>query len=304
MPVEGGLHGWLVIDKPLGLGSSRAVAVVRHQTGAKAGHAGTLDPLATGVLPIALGEATKTIGYVVGGWKRYRFCIRWGIARDGEDGEGEIVGETAARPSVAAIEAVLPRFIGTVWQVPPARSAIRIAGRRAYRLARAGKAPALPARPVEISALRLVAASDVDHAEFEAAVGKGTYIRALARDLAAALGTLGHVAALRRLAVGPFAEAQAISLETVAAWRHIGEACGYLLPIETVLDGIPAVVLAAGEAARLRSGQRVLPCDAKVQTDLDRLGLGRVIGAWQDNALVAFARIEAGGLQAVRVLNR
>ncbi|HEU0155267.1 MAG TPA: tRNA pseudouridine(55) synthase TruB, partial [Stellaceae bacterium] len=282
----------------------RAVAVVRRHTGAKAGHAGTLDPLATGVLPVALGEATKTIGYAIGGWKRYRFRIRWGIARSGEDGEGEIVGETGARPSIAAIEAALPCFIGTIWQVPPAHSAIRIAGRRAYTLARAGRTPALAARPVEISALRLVAAPDADHADFEATVGKGTYIRALARDLAAALGTLGHVAALRRLAVGRFTEAQAISLETVASWRHIDEACGYLLPIESALDDIPAVVLAASEAARLRLGQCVMPCDPKVRAGLDQLGRGSVVGAWREDALVAFARIEAGGLQAVRVLNR
>jgi tRNA pseudouridine55 synthase len=304
MPADGSLHGWLVIDKPLGLSSTRAVATVRRHTGAKAGHAGTLDPLATGVLPVALGEATKTVGYAVRGWKRYRFRIRWGIARDGEDGEGEIIEETAVRPSIAAIEAVLPRFAGTVWQVPPARSAIRIAGRRAYALARAGGTPDLAARPVDIAALRLVAAPDPDHTDFEATVGKGTYIRALARDLAGALGTLGHVAALRRLAVGRFTEAEAISLETVASWRHIDEACGYLLPIESALDDIPAVVLAAGEAARLRLGQRVMPCDPKVRADLDQLGRGSVVGAWREDALVAFARIEAGGLHAVRVLNR
>jgi tRNA pseudouridine55 synthase len=304
MPADASVHGWLVVDKPLGITSSRVVALVRHRTGAKAGHAGTLDPLATGVLPIALGEATKTVRYVVARHKRYRFRIRWGIARDTDDGEGEIVGETAARPGREAIEAVLPRFTGVIAQVPPAHSAIRIAGRRAYALARAGSPPDLPARPVEVSALRLIATTDPDHADFEATVGKGTFIRALARDLAGALGTLGYVVALRRLSVGRFTEAQAISLETVASWRHIGDACGDLLPIETALDGIPAVVLAAGEAARLRFGQRVRPCDPKVLADLDRVGRGSVVGAWQDGALVAFARVEEDGLQAVRVINR
>ncbi len=304
MPVEPGWHGWLVIDKPLGLSSHRAVEIVRRATGAKAGHAGTLDPLATGVLPIALGEATKTVRFAMADRKCYRFSIRWGVTRATDDGEGAITGETAARPSRVAIEAVLPRFIGTILQSPPAYSAIKIGGRRAYALARAAAPPELAARPVAVAALRLLGMPDRDHADFDAVVGKGTYIRALARDLAASLGTLGHVARLRRLSVGSFTEAQAIPLETVAVWRHIGDACGHLLPIETVLDGIPALALAAAEAARLRCGQCVTPCDPDGRAYLARMDCGTLVGAWHDHALVALARIENGGLRPLRVINR
>ena len=218
MSTDRGLHGWVVIDKPQGLTSNRIVQHVRRATGAKAGHAGTLDPLATGVLPIALGEATKTTAYAMRGHKSYRFSVRWGIARATDDCEGEIVGESDARPGRAAIEAVLPRFVGTITQAPPIYSAIKVAGRRAYALARADVPPSLPGRPVEIAKLRLIAAPDRDTAEFEAVVGKGTYIRALARDLASELGTVGHVAALRRLSVGQFTEGQAISLEILSGF--------------------------------------------------------------------------------------
>jgi tRNA pseudouridine55 synthase len=267
------------------------------------GHAGTLDPLATGVLPVALGEATKTVAYAVGGRKCYRFRIRWGVARATDDGEGEIVGESQVRPTRAAIEAVLPRFVGTIAQQPPAYSAIKIAGRRAYALARADQPPSLSARPVEIARLRLLSMPDPDHADCEAVVGKGTYIRALARDLAAALGTLGHVAALRRLSVGPFTEAQAISLETADDRRHIVAACGHLLPIETALDGIPALALTAAEADRLRCGQRVKPGDPGGRAQLDRAGTGAVVSVWHDRALIALARIEDGSVRPLRVIN-
>ncbi len=187
------LNGWLVVDKPRRLTSNRAVEQVRRATGAKAGHAGTLDPLATGVLPIALGEATKTVAYAMNGRKRYRFRIRWGVARDTDDSEGEIVGESDVRPDRDMIEAVLPRFTGTILQRPPSYSAIKIAGRRAYALARADRAPVLDLRPVEIVSLRLTATPDRDHADCEAVVGKGNYSRALARDLGTALGTSGHI---------------------------------------------------------------------------------------------------------------
>jgi tRNA pseudouridine55 synthase len=303
MPAEPGLHGWLVIDKPLGLTSHGVVAHIRRRTGAKVGHAGTLDPLATGVLPVALGEATKTVAYAMNGRKRYRFCIRWGIARATDDGEGEIVGESEARPGMAAIEATLSRFIGITAQRPPVYSAIKIGGRRAYALARAETPPSLAPRLVEIAELRLIATPDRDHAELEAVVGKGTYIRALARDLAAALGTCGHVAALRRLSVGPFTLSQAISLESIDDRQHILAACGRLLPIETALDGIPALGLAAAEAGRLRCGQRVRPADPDRRGQLDRLGSGAVVGAWHDHGLIALARIEDGGLRPLRVIN-
>ena len=197
------VHGWVVLDKPAGMSSAQAVAVVRRIfDAAKAGHAGTLDPLATGVLPVALGEATKAVPYVMADDKRYRFTVRWGVATDTEDAAGAVTATSDARPSRAAIDAALPAFIGEISQVPPAFSALKVAGERAYDLARQGRTVALAARTVTIRRLVLFEAPDREQASFEAEVGKGTYIRALARDLAAALGTLGHVTALRRLGVG------------------------------------------------------------------------------------------------------
>lgn len=301
---SGGLDGWLVVDKPLGVTSNRVVEVVRRRTGGKVGHAGTLDPLATGVLPIAIGEATKTTSYAMAGRKRYRFRIRWGISRGTDDREGEVTGECPTRPNREAIEAILPTFTGTVLQRPPAYSAIKIEGRRAYELARTGNLPVPPLRPVEIAELRLTAIPDRDHADCEALVGKGTYIRALARDLGVGLGTLAHITELRRLSVGRFRESQAIALDSIAERGHIATDCGFLLPIETGLDDIPAFVLTGGEAARLRSGQRVTPVEPGVLARLDRLKDGAVVGAWHDQALVALARIEDGRLRPVRVINR
>jgi tRNA pseudouridine55 synthase len=302
-PPDVSIHGWLVIDKPAGITSSRVVEKLRRATGSKAGHAGTLDPLATGVLPIAVGEATKTVQFVSAGCKRYRFRIRWGEARDTDDREGAIIGESTVRPDAAAIRAALPRFTGSIMQRPPAFSALKVAGRRAYALARAGRPPELALRPVEISELHLIAV-DPDHAEFEAAVGAGTYIRALARSLAEALGTLGHIAELRRLAVGRFGEAQAISLDSALALGHSLAASEHLLPIETALDDIPALALTAMEATRLCHGQRVTPQDAGERARLDRIENGTIVGARHDRLLVALARIDEGGLRPVRVINR
>jgi tRNA pseudouridine55 synthase len=301
---HGGVHGWLVIDKPYGMSSARAVALVRRSSGAKIGHAGTLDPLATGVLPLALGEATKTVQFVAAGKKRYRFRIRWGETRDTDDREGAVIAETSARPDAAAIAAALAAFTGTILQRPPAYSAIKIGGRRAYALARAGKPPELAARPVEIAELRLICVADPDHADFTAVVGGGTYIRALARDLAQALGTLGHIVELRRLAVGRFAESQAISLDSAVALGHSLAASEHLLPIETALDDIPALALTAEEAARLRHGQRVTPLDARERAHLDDITDGTIVGARLNQLLVALARIEDGALRPVRIINR
>ena len=297
-----GPSGWLVLDKPSGMTSSRVVERVRRAAGVKAGHAGTLDPLATGVLPIALGEATKTIAYAMTATKRYRFRVRWGVSRDSDDADGEITGESAARPERAAIEAMLPKFTGTILQRPPAFSAIKIGGRRAYALARAGHAPAPAERAADILDLRLIDVPDRDHADCEAVVGKGVYIRSLARDLALALGTLGHIAALRRLSVGRFTEAQAISLECVENKQHIEAARGQMLPIEAGLDGIPALALAAAEAARLRCGQR-LALREFADAPPACLVAGVVVGAWHEDALVAIARVEAGQLRPLRVMN-
>ena len=299
-----GLHGWLVIDKPEGITSARAVALIRRATGAKTGHAGTLDPLATGVLPLALGEATKTVRFAAAGHKRYRFRIRWGVARETDDREGAITAESPIRPDIAAIEAALPRFTGVLQQRPPAYSAIKIAGRRSYALARAGRPPDLPPRRIEIAELCLSGMPDPDHADFAAVVGEGTYIRSLARDLAEALGTLGHVVQLRRLAVGRFTETQAISLDSAVALGHSLAASGHLLPIETVLDDIPALALTATEGARLRQGQRVTPQDERERERLARIDDGVIVGARVDRLLIALARIEDGHLRPVRIINR
>lgn len=304
MQADGAPHGWLVIDKPRGVSSSRVVGMVRRLTGTKTGHAGTLDPLATGVLPIALGEATKTAAYAMNGQKCYRFRIRWGVARTTDDREGKIVAECASRPTHAAIKEVLPRFIGTILQSPPPFSAIKVGGRRAYKLARAAAPPALRGRAVQVTALRLIALPDRDHADCEAIVGKGTYIRALARDVGGALGTFAHVAELRRLSVGRFTIEQAISLDSAIEHLHSLPASEYLLPIETSLDDIPALALTAAEVARLRCGQKVTPHNADGGADVARYVDGTVVTVWHDRVVIALARVEKGGLQPARVINR
>jgi tRNA pseudouridine55 synthase len=302
MKPERAASGWLIIDKPAGMTSSKAVLRLRHATGSKAGHAGTLDPLATGVLPIALGEATKTVGFVSKAAKSYSFRVRWGAATDSDDSEGEVSAESPIRPGEAAITALLPRFIGTILQRPPAYSAIKVGGKRSYALARAGKPPRLAERPVEITELRLAALLDDDHADFIAVVGEGTYIRSLARDMAEALGTCGHIVALRRLSVGRFTEAQAISLDLAATLGHSLAASGLLLPIEAALDDIPALTLTAGEAVRLRQGQPILlaACEG---ARLDRFDDGTIVGARHDQLLIGLARIENGRLLPVRMIN-
>jgi tRNA pseudouridine55 synthase len=254
-------------------------------------------------LPVALGEATKTVGYAIGAKKCYRFRIRWGIARSTDDGEGEVVGECPARPSAGAVEAMLPRFTGIIGQSPPAHSAIKIGGRRAYALARAAKPAVLPERRVEIASLRLVTIPDPDHADFVAVVGSGTYIRALARDLTAELGTLGHVAALRRIAVGRFTEAQAISLTSLNERGDGDNSWNSLLPIETALHDLPALVLTEPEARRLRHGQCVMPAADAVRERLRLLDRGTIVSAWQGHSLIALARFDPGGLQPLRVIN-
>jgi tRNA pseudouridine55 synthase len=208
------VHGWVILDKPQGMTSTQAVGVVRRLFDAqKAGHAGTLDPLATGVLPIALGEATKTVPFAVDGAKAYRFTVRWGAGTNTDDAEGEIVETSAVRPSRDDIEGLLGQFIGDILQVPPAFSALKIEGERAYDLARSGEVVELQARPVAIDRFELMEMPDADTAVFEAACGKGTYVRALARDLGRQLGCFGHVIALRRTQVGTFDVEGATTLE-------------------------------------------------------------------------------------------
>jgi tRNA pseudouridine55 synthase len=298
------IHGWLVIDKPAGMTSARVVAAVRRITGAaKAGHGGTLDPMATGILPVALGEATKTVPYAMAGRKRYRFTLRWGEARSTDDAEGSVTTTSPARPAEAEIRQVLPRFIGLIEQVPPAFSAIHVAGARAYDLARAGQVVELEARRVAIDRFELVELVDADHAAFEVECGKGAYMRSLARDLAVALGTVGHIAALRRTVVGPFTEERAISLESLETLGHSAAALGHLLPVETALDDIPALALTDTEANRLRCGQSV---GLLRRQDLERIGhleSGSLICAKAGGKPVALARFEAGDLRPVRILN-
>jgi tRNA pseudouridine55 synthase len=298
------IHGWLVIDKPVGMTSMRVVSLVRRAIGAaKAGHAGTLDPLASGVLPVALGEATKTIPFAMDGKKRYRFTVRWGEARSTDDAEGEVIATSAERPTPERISAALERMVGAIEQVPPAFSAVHIEGQRAYALARAGHKVDLLPRTVTIHRFALVGCPDDDHAVFEVECGKGTYIRSLARDLAVALGTVGHVSALRRIAVEPFTEAQAISLESLQSVGHSPAAFGQLLPVETALDDIPALALTDTEANRLRCGQ---PVGLLSRQDLERVGhleSGSIVCAMAGGKPVALARFEAGDLRAVRVLN-
>jgi tRNA pseudouridine55 synthase len=248
-----------VLDKPKGMTSTQAVARVRGIFDAnKAGHAGTLDPLATGVLAVALGEATKTIPYAMDGDKQYRFVARWGEARDTDDADGKPSAFSDVRPTPAQILATLPKFVGEIMQVPPVYSAIKVAGERAYDLARDGEPVALTPRPISIYSARLVETADADHTTFEVECGKGSYIRAWVRDIAQALGTYGHVTELRRIKAGPFALTAAISLETLEAFSHSPGAFEYLRPIATALDGIPALAVTDPDSVRLRSGNAVL----------------------------------------------
>jgi len=257
------VHGWVILDKPEGMTSTQAVAAVKRAlNAAKAGHGGTLDPLASGLLPIALGEATKTVSFAMDGAKRYRFTVRWGIGTDTDDREGETIAESDVRPSRDEIEAVLPAFTGEISQIPPRYSAIKVEGARAYDMAREGEAFELEARPVTIDTLVLVDMPDDDHAVFEAVCGKGTYVRALARDLGKALGGCAHVSSLRRVAVGAFKESDMISLDKVRELRHSAARSGPLeevvRPVETVLADIPALAVSGAEAARLKQGQAVI----------------------------------------------
>jgi len=297
------IDGWLAIDKPLGLTSTQTVAAVRRATNAaKIGHGGTLDPLATGVLPIALGEATKTVSYVMDGAKTYRWRVRWGEERDTDDGEGQVTATSEFRPGQAAIEAALAGFIGDISQIPPAFSAIKLAGARAYDLARAGAVVDIAPRIVHIAAFTLVGIPDPDHADFETIAGKGTYIRALARDLARALGTRGHVAVLRRTACGPFREENAISLETLGVVGQGPALRSHLLPVETALDDIPALALTEVEARCLRCGQPISLLRVAVRNPLAKIAQGIIVRAMDGRRLVALARIEGGEIRPVRVI--
>jgi tRNA pseudouridine55 synthase len=281
--------------------STEAVARVRRASEArKVGHGGTLDPLATGVLPIALGEATKTVAYVMAGPKRYRFTARWGEARTTDDAEGEVVATDQRRPERAEIEAALPEFVGTLDQVPPRFAAVKVEGERAYDLARRGEVVELASRQVEVQSFVLIEQPDRDHATFELRCGRGTYVRALIRDLGQRLGCLGHVVALRRLQAGPFQAEAALSLaalERLAAEDALPQA---LLPVSAALGDLPALALTEPQADRLRAGQTIRVAPGLVIGEVSDDSTVRAMAAGQ---MVALARLQGGELSPVRVFN-
>lgn len=296
------VHGWLVLDKPTGVTSTRALAIVKRLFDAqKAGHAGTLDPLATGVLPIAFGEATKTASYAVDGTKTYRFTVAWGIETDTDDSEGDEVNRSDARPTRADIEAVLAAFTGVIEQVPPAFSAIKVNGQRAYDLAREGETVELSAREIRVDALRLVEVDSSNVAVLEATCGKGTYVRALARDIGRKLGCLGHVTQLRRMRVGNFLEQDAVTIDDLKA--AIERSAGPdaliddLLPIEAALDSLVALRIEPSDAAQLAQGQSVLI------RGRDAPDASKPVYAMSKGRVVALGEIEKGALKPTRVFN-
>ena len=303
------VHGWVILDKPEELSSSRAVGIVRRVfNAAKAGHGGTLDPLATGILPIALGEATKTVSFAMHGAKSYEFTLQFGSQTSTDDREGEVIATSYNRPERAAIEAALPGFTGRIDQRPPIFSAIKVDGRRAYDIARKAVAdgldslPELESRPVVVDRLELRDA-DAGSATFFVACGKGTYIRSLARDLAVALGTVGHVSRLRRLSVGPFDESDAISLAFLEKLEHSSAAFEHLKPVTSALDDIPALPVSAGEAAKLRHGQTLpalSPAAGARFAEIVAAGTGVAIAG---SVPVALVSVKAGQLHPLRVFN-
>ncbi len=299
------IHGWICLDKPLEMGSTEAVTRVRRLFDAqKAGHAGTLDPLATGILPIALGEATKTVPFMMEAEKTYRFTVNWGISTDSLDREGDIVGRSDVRPPVEAVKAALGAFVGEIEQVPPAFSAIRVNGERAYDLARDGVAVDLAPRRVTIHEAAVSAAPDPDHVEIVIRSGKGVYVRSLARDLALALGAEGHVSALRREAVGPFVAEIAVTLDILADLAHKGAASEGLLPVSTALDDIPELAVTEQDAFSLRQGRPIVLLPRQVENLKDRLPAGsRTVCAFQGRTLVALCSMRAGRLEPDRVFN-
>jgi len=296
------VHGWIILDKPVGVTSTQAVGrVKRIYNAAKAGHAGTLDPLASGILPIALGEATKTVPFAVDGLKGYRFTVRWGIETDTDDTEGVEVNKSENRPSREEIEAVLVQFTGEIEQVPPRYSAIKVEGARAYDLARDGDDFELKARTVQVRKLVVSDIPDANHCVLEAECGKGTYVRALARDIGRTLGCLGHVRELRRTRVGPFDESTTISLDKLEELSHSAARQegldAALRPVETALDDIPALAISGDDAARLTRGQAVLlrGRDAPI--------ISGPVYATSRGTLVALGEVKSGELWPKRVFN-
>ena len=292
------LHGWIILDKPVGLGSPQAVSAVKRilseagEPKTKVGHGGTLDPLASGVLPIALGEATKLAGRMLDATKDYVFTVRFGEETDTLDAEGRVIATSNVRPNMDTVNAVLPRFTGTIEQVPPAYSALKIEGKPAYQRSRAGEQVEMKARAVTVHELRLLESSAKEATLF-ATVSKGTYIRSLARDMAKALGTVGHVTRLRRARAGPFTLEQAISLDFLSHAAKARQFDGAVLPLTAALDDIPALPVTPGQAQLLRHGQTLAGFPAKPGLQL----------ATEDNRPVALVEASADGLRVVRGFN-
>lgn len=292
------VNGWLILDKPLHMTSTQAVGLVKRLFDAqKAGHAGTLDPLATGILPIALGEATKTVPYAVDGEKAYDFTVSWGVETTTDDAEGDIAETSEIRPDRASIEACLPQFRGEIRQIPPQFSAIKVDGQRAYDLARDGEDVALDAREVVIEDLTVTGMPSADLTAFSAVCGKGTYVRSLARDMGRALGCFGHVATLRRTRVGPFSLDDAVTVEALKAGAEEGDIDAALLPVEAALSELPQVAVAGNDASRLARGQAVIMRgrDAPILS-----GFGFAV---HKGRLLALVEMERGEIRPTRVFN-
>ncbi|MDH5723066.1 MAG: tRNA pseudouridine(55) synthase TruB [Alphaproteobacteria bacterium] len=301
------IHGWVNLDKPLGMTSMQAVGKIRSiLKGKKVGHAGTLDPLATGILPIALGEATKTIPYIQDSLKTYEFTVTWGEQRDTDDMEGDIIATSDQRPDKKSILEILPEFTGNIEQTPPRFSAIKIDGKRAYDLARSGQKVDLKPRNVYIKSLKLIE-ENKDTAQFEMICGKGTYVRSLARDMAEKLGTKGYVSALRRTKVGPFTLENTISLDKLLDIDYFAARCEALLPVGIALDDIPALILNREETEKLRKGQTI---DFISRPDFERLEKAGLSGAREKVAVasymdqtVAIIEVNKYKIKPVRVFN-
>ncbi len=300
------VHGWLAVDKPVEVSSTRVVGILKRLFNAqKAGHGGTLDPLADGILPIAFGEATKTAQWAMDCDKEYVFTIEWGSSTASQDKEGEIIASSDVRPTREQIEAVLPDFIGDIQQVPPKFSAIKVAGERAYDLAREGETFEIPSREVTVYEAELVNIADADHATFRVVSGKGFYIRALARDLASTLGAEGHVSQLRRTRVGALDASNSVSLAALEAMVEDRDALfAHILPLETVLDDIPQIEIDAGDAAAIKQGRDILLLPHIVEQwrgDAEEFGSDRLALARAENRAIALGEIRAGRFQPKKV---
>jgi tRNA pseudouridine55 synthase len=297
-PPKQDIHGWLVLDKPTGITSAAAVARVKKVLQCKKiGHGGTLDPLASGILPLALGEATKLFDYVVSEKKTYQFEVTWGQERDTDDSEGRVVASSENRPSREQIQCILPEFTGVILQTPPDYSAIKIGGERAYALARAGNAVTIQPREVEIDVISIVSHDDSGKTLFHATCGKGTYVRALARDFGRKLNCLGYISSLRRTAVGAFRESLAISLEKLEEIGHNAALTQGVVALESMLDDILAIDVDLNQSAKLRRGQPVFMFKSTGAEE------GSILAVKEAGKLVALGEVKGRLIQPVRVFN-